>query len=148
MSIPHQSEIEAILAEGHDMTVATLLPDGGPHATTVSFASDGLKVYFGCSSRSQKAQNLLRDPRVALTVNLAYRDWSQIRGISAQGRVRWLPREDAEAVGVLFARKFSELAHYVPTADEDLALFEVTLEAVSLLNYAKGFGHVDHVRAA
>lgn len=142
-----QADIAAILAEGQDMTVASLFPDGAPHASTVSYASDGLKIYFGCSPASQKAQNLTRDGRVAVTVNLPYRDWGEIRGLSLQGRARRLPAgPEADQAGLLFLQKFSEIAQYVSTEGGDLALFEITPQTVSVLDYRQGFGHVAHAR--
>ena len=81
-----ETEVRAILEAGQDMTVATLMPDGAPHAVVVSYASEGLAIYFGCAPDSQKARNLARDPRVAATVTLPYRDWGEIRGLSIAGR--------------------------------------------------------------
>ncbi len=43
--------------------------------------------------------------------------------------------------------KFSEVAQYIATGDADLALFEVSFDAVGLLDYRQGFGHVEHVDA-
>jgi len=141
------AEIEAILAEGQDMTVATLLPDGAPHATTVSYASDGQRIYFGCSPSSRKADNLARDDRVALTITLPYRDWSEIRGLSVMGRARRVESGSAaDAVALLFAQKFSEIAQYVSGAGGDIALFEVTPSTIAVLDYRRGFGHVTHTQ--
>jgi hypothetical protein len=140
-------DILAILAEGQDMAVATTLPDGAPHAVTVSYASEGLAIYFGCSPASQKACNLARDDRLAITVTLPYRDWSQIRGLSLTGRARPVAAGTAQArVAGLFAAKFNEIAQYVSDVGDDLALFEVTPEIIGVLDYGKGFGHVEHVR--
>jgi len=139
------AEIEAILAEGQDMTVATLLADGAPHATTVSYASDGRTIYFGCSPASQKAENLARDDRVALTITLPYRDWSEIRGLSLLGRARRIAAGPAaDAVALLFLGKFPEVAQYVSGPPGDIAFFEVTASAIGVLDYRQGFGHVTH----
>jgi len=141
------AEIEAILAEGQDMTVATLLADGAPHATTVSYASAGQTIYFGCSPTSRKAENLARDDRVALTITLPYRDWSEIRGLSVLGRARRIATGTAaDAVALLFAQKFSEIAQYVSGAGEDIALFDVTPSAIVVLDYRRGFGHTTHTQ--
>jgi hypothetical protein len=142
------SDILAVLAEGQDMAVATTFADGSPHVVTVSYVSEGLALYFGCSPASQKARNLARDDRVAVTITLPYRDWSQIRGLSLCGRAGPVQPGLAQArVAALFAAKFSEIAQYVAGVDgDDLALFEVTPEVVSVLDYRKGFGHVEHVR--
>ena len=146
MSQPLEADILAVLAEGRDLTLATLEPDGAPHAVVVSYASDGLTIYFGCSPASRKARNLAGDERVALTITLPYRDWGEIRGLSIRGRARAVPPGEAQdRVGLLFAQKFSEIAQYV-TGDADLALFAVTPEAIGVLDYRRGFGHVTQVR--
>ena len=53
-----REEILSVLKGASDMTIATIRPDGYPQATTVSYVSDGLTIYFGCAARSQKAQNV------------------------------------------------------------------------------------------
>jgi PPOX class probable F420-dependent enzyme len=140
------AEIAAILAEGKDLTVATLRPDGAPQATVVSYASDGVDIYFGCGAGSQKARNLTRDGRVAMTVTLPYRDWAEIRGLSVAGTAQRLTDPDELGrVGLLFLQKFPEAAQYVDAPDAELAMFKVTPRVVSILDYAKGFGHTELV---
>jgi len=65
-------DIISILDSANDMTIATVREDGYPQATTVSYVNDGLTIYFGCAAASQKAGNIARNPKVALTVNLPY----------------------------------------------------------------------------
>lgn len=139
-------EIAAILAEGQDMTIATVRPDGWPQATTVSYASAGTTVYFGCGAASQKARNLAANDRVSLTVNLPYKDWSQIRGLSLSGRAsRIQDAEELGRVGVLFMEKFPELAQYIDTPPDEMAMFRIDPEVASVLDYGKGFGHAELV---
>lgn len=145
-------EIVAILREGKDLTIATLMPDGAPQATTVSYASDGTAVYFGCGAASRKAQNLAADPRVAATVNLPYQDWMQIRGLSFSGRAERLTGpDDISHASLLFLEKFPEVAQYAAPADAsgapaDIVFFRIRLEMVSILDYRQGFGHTEMVR--
>lgn len=144
----HEAEILAVLAEGVDLTLATLMPDGAPHATTVSYASEGIAIYFGCAPTSQKARSLARDDRVAVTITLPYKDWSEIRGLSARGRAqRIAPGADMMRAAGAFLRKFSEVANYVRSSDE-IALFKLDLTHVAILDYRQGFGHVDYVQSA
>jgi nitroimidazol reductase NimA-like FMN-containing flavoprotein (pyridoxamine 5'-phosphate oxidase superfamily) len=49
-----REEILSVLKDASDMTIATIRPDGYPHATTVSYVSDGLTIYFGCAAESRK----------------------------------------------------------------------------------------------
>jgi nitroimidazol reductase NimA-like FMN-containing flavoprotein (pyridoxamine 5'-phosphate oxidase superfamily) len=140
-------EMASILLEGKDMTLATLQPDGAPQATTVSYATDGEVIFFGCGETSRKAQNLARDHRVSVTITLPYQDWAQIRGLSLSGRARQLDDGDEIArASVLFMAKYPEIAQYVSAPGGELALFRVEPEIVSILDYRKGFGHTDLLR--
>jgi nitroimidazol reductase NimA-like FMN-containing flavoprotein (pyridoxamine 5'-phosphate oxidase superfamily) len=147
-----KDEIAAILKEGKDLTLATLMPDGAPQATTVSYASDGLTIYFGCGAASRKAQNLARDGRVAATVNLPYADWMQIRGLALSGRAQRLTDSDEiERGSLLFLEKFPEVAQFAAEGDaaapdSGIVFFRIVPEMVSILDYRKGFGHTEQVR--
>jgi general stress protein 26 len=140
-----RDEILAIMDGANDMTLATIRADGYPQATTVSYAHDGLTLYFGCAGDSQKARNLAHEDRVSLTINLRYANWGEIRGLSMGGRATRIsdPRE-MERVGQLLVRKFPEgIAEYASDGFEGIALFRVTPEVISVLDYRKGFGHTD-----
>lgn len=142
-------EILTILDIGQDLSLATLRDDGGPQATTVSYVSDGLSIYFGCWAGSQKAHNLTRDPRVALTIGLPYGNWNEIRGLSMSGSAaRLSDPEQMLAVGRLFTAKFPQLEGSFALGGVEMALFCITPLVISVLDYRKGFGHVDHVDAA
>jgi uncharacterized protein YhbP (UPF0306 family) len=142
-----RNEILSILGNANDMTLATVRPDGYPQATAVSYAHEGLAVYFGCSEHSQKAQNLARNPKVSFTVNLPYATWSDIRGLSAGGRAHRLTNpQDIEQAGHLLLRKFPEgVAEYAPSGLEGIVLFRIVPEVISVLDYRKGFGHTDRL---
>lgn len=142
-----RQDVVEVLAEGRDMTIATIRPDGFPQATTVSYASDGADLYFGCGQGSQKARNLALDGRVSLTVSLPYKDWGQIRGLSLAGDAERVTGErELWRVAELFAKKFPEVAQYAMDAGE-VAFFRVRPRVVSLLDYRKGFGHTDLLTA-
>jgi nitroimidazol reductase NimA-like FMN-containing flavoprotein (pyridoxamine 5'-phosphate oxidase superfamily) len=145
-----EHDIRAVIYEGQDLTLATLRPDGWPQATTVSYASDGLAIYFGCSDRSQKAQNLARDDRISAVIDLPYRHWNEIRGLSVGGRAVRVtdPAEQARA-GALFLKKFAgEIEQYVQGDGAGLAMFRIAPVVFALLDYRQGFGHHEVVAAA
>jgi nitroimidazol reductase NimA-like FMN-containing flavoprotein (pyridoxamine 5'-phosphate oxidase superfamily) len=142
-----KQEIISILDDVNDMTIATVREDGYPQATTVSYVNDGLMIYFGCAANSQKVKNLARDSKVSLTVNLPYTSWNDIRGLSIGGRAERLTnaREVDRAAQLMF-EKFPQIARYAPAELEDIVLFRVTPEVISVLDYRKGFGHTDLVK--
>lgn len=141
-------EILAILTGANDMTLATIRSDGYPQATTVSYANDGLTLYFGCASDSQKAQNLARNGKVSLTINLPYANWGEIRGVSMGGRAsRVVDPKEGERAGRLLLRKFPEgIAEYASDGMQGVVLFRVTPEVISVLDYRKGFGHTEYMQ--
>ena len=48
--------------------LATVLPDGSPHATPVYVGAHGDHIVFFTGPGTRKARNLRRDPRVALSI--------------------------------------------------------------------------------
>ena len=135
-----------ILSKQTDKTIATVREDHYPQATTVSYVNDGPDIYFGCSTRSQKARNITRHNKVSLTVTPAYTDWNSIRGLSIGGLAeRVTAPSQITMVEALFFRKFPFVIQYAPGDRGDLALHRIVPKVFSVLDYTKGFGHTDHV---
>lgn len=145
-----RQDVLSIPQGARDLTLATLRPDGYPQATTVSYANEGLNVYFGCSPASQKAQNLAHDDRVALAVTLPYEDWSQIRGLSISGRAQRLnDAAEKDIAGQLLLQKFPQgIAEYASGNAEDVAFFRIKPEFISVFDYTKGYGHTELAKAS
>ena len=138
--------IKTILANGKDMTIATIREDGFPQTTTVSYVSDGTTIYFGCDPNSQKARNIARNGKVSLTVNLDYTDWNEIKGLSMGAMAEQITDADEmKLMGDLMLKKFPQVSEFVSDNLGELALFRVTPTVVSVLDYSKGFGHTDQV---
>jgi len=49
-------------------TLMTIMPDGGPHASVVWRLWEKPYIYFVTDPKSRKGLNMLRDPRVAMTM--------------------------------------------------------------------------------
>jgi nitroimidazol reductase NimA-like FMN-containing flavoprotein (pyridoxamine 5'-phosphate oxidase superfamily) len=144
-----RSKILALLDEHRIMTIATLRPDGWPQATTVGYVSEGLTLWFLCGLDSQKAANLARDDRVSLTIDHDTPDVMSITGLSMAARAAPVTdRAEAEKVLSLMPQKYPEqtipLPGPMPTPDE-VRIFRVTPTVISVLDYSKGFGHIDLV---
>jgi general stress protein 26 len=134
-----RQEILSILQGANDMTIATAREDGYPHATTVSYVSDGLAIYFGCAAESQKSINIARSCKVSLTVNLPYSSWDEIRRVSIGGRAaRVTDPKEMDRVGELMLRKFPQITQYASTGMQGIILLRITPEIISVLDYRKG----------
>jgi nitroimidazol reductase NimA-like FMN-containing flavoprotein (pyridoxamine 5'-phosphate oxidase superfamily) len=137
------------LLDGHRiMSLATLRPDGWPQATTVGYVSEGLSLYFMCGRDSQKARNLAADDRVSLTIDRDTSDPMAIQGLSMAGRARRVTDPEAIRRAMLdgMLKKYPEYAAMTQAIDlAQVAVFQVEPQVVSVLDYAKGFGHADLV---
>ena len=144
-----RNKILALLDQHRIMTIATLRPDGWPQATTVGNANKGLTLYFLCGPDSQKAANLARDDRVSLTIDHDTPQVMEIAGLSMAARAQ-LGTDPAEAEKALrlLMLKYPQQQDAIPLpmpTPADVRIFRVTPTVISVLDYAKGFGHTDLV---
>ena len=62
-------EVRKLLAEGANFAhLATVMPDGSPHAVPVWVTVEGDRIAFFTQPGSQKAQHLEREPRIAISI--------------------------------------------------------------------------------
>ena len=109
-------QVGAYLGGHHVMTLATH-GAGGPWAAAVFYVSDGYTLYFLSSPRSRHARDVAAEPRVAATVQEDYAEWSQIRGVQLEGRVRELAGDEAERARVERAMQLVHRVGFVQLAD-------------------------------
>jgi nitroimidazol reductase NimA-like FMN-containing flavoprotein (pyridoxamine 5'-phosphate oxidase superfamily) len=139
------------LLEGHRiMTIATLRPDGWPQATTVGYVYEGLTLWFLCGLESQKARNLARDDRVSITIDHDTPDMMSITGLSMAARAhRVTDRAEAAKVLAMLPLRYPDAppatAELKMPEPEEVALFRVVPEVISVIDYTKGFAHTDLV---
>ena len=145
-----KQKILALLDSHRIMTIATLRPDGWPQATTVGYANEGMTLWFLCGLESQKARNLARDDRVSITIDHDTPDIMSITGLSMAARAhRVTDRSEAEKALKLLPLKYPDAppatAQMKMPGPDDVALYRVVPEVVSVLDYTKGFAHTDLV---
>ena len=145
-----RQKILELLGAHRIMTIATLRPDGWPQATTVGYVNEGMTLWFLCGLDSQKANNLARDNRVSITIDHDTPDLMAITGLSMAARAhRVTDRREAEKVLRLLPLKYADAppstaSMKMPSPDE-VALFRLEPEVISVLDYSKGFAHTDLV---
>ena len=141
-----KTQILGIMDAHRIMTVATLRPDGWPQATTVGYAHEGLTLYFLCGLDSQKANNLACDNRVSITIDHDEPQVMKITGLSMAGRARRVDdvQEAQRIMDLLIARypQQSQSPGELPPVSA-VAIFRVDPVVISVLDYAKGFGHTE-----
>jgi len=145
-----KQKIQALFDAHRIMTIATLRPDGWPQATTVGYVNEGLTLWFLCGLESQKARNIAHDNRVSITIDHDTPDIMSITGLSMAARAhRVSGRVEAEKVLRMLPLKYpdappSRAQMKMPTPEE-VALYRVFPEVISVLDYTMGFAHTDLV---
>tara|TARA_R110000772_G_scaffold11226_8_gene35330 strand:- start:2897 stop:3343 length:447 start_codon:yes stop_codon:yes gene_type:complete len=146
MNEAQRDQLLSIIENVNDMTIATVRDDGFPQATTVSFVSDGLKIYFATSADSQKARNIEKNDKVSITLDCPYGSWEEIRSLSAAGHaVAVDDPDDIEKIWALMLKKFPQAAGYETIVDTAVTIFRIDPVIFSLLDYSKEFGHTELV---
>jgi PPOX class probable F420-dependent enzyme len=143
-----KKKILSLLDGHHTMRIATIRPDGWPQVTTVGYANEGFSIYFLCGPDSQKAANLARDNRVSLAIDDDTPQVMEITGLSIAARAEVVhdTAEAARVMGLLFARYPEQKSMPGPLpAPKDVCIVRLKPTVISLLDYAKGFGHTDLV---
>ena len=104
-----KQRVLSYLETHNTMTLGTCSGDV-PWAATVFYASDDLRLYFFSVPDSRHCQNLVANPRVAVTVQEDYHDWRRIKGIQLEGTAILVDSmiEKAKAMAI-YARKYPEV---------------------------------------
>ncbi len=89
------------------VTCASIGPDGRPHLMPLWFVPDGVTLLAWTYAASQKAKNLLRDPRATLQIE-AGDSYEELRGVMFEADVEliWEPEEVA-AIGLRLALRYA-----------------------------------------
>jgi general stress protein 26 len=129
------------LEHHHVMTLATIRPDGFPQATTVNYVHDDLTLYFAAGAASQKAGNIKLNNKVSAAIASEAQNIFELRGLSLSGLAeRIVDEQEAQRWSLALFRTLPQSRRLVPADPKDLAVFAITPVAISLIDYASGFG--------
>jgi PPOX class probable F420-dependent enzyme len=88
-------EIARFLEEQRVANIATIGPNGMPHLVAMWYALVDGQVWFETKGKSQKVQNLRRDPRISCLVEAGH-TYDTLRGVELEGTAEIV--EDPERI--------------------------------------------------
>ncbi len=103
-----EHELAEFLDTNMKVQVATNGPDGHPHLTTLFYVMVDGQMFFWTYGKSQKIQNLRRDPRITCLVEDGV-DYFELRGATIFGTARLV--EDYDQLVDLGGRVATVMAH-------------------------------------
>ncbi len=137
-------QLRAFLADHTTMTLATVGPDGTPHATDVYYAETGdLELYFVSIPGSRHARNLAYDPRIAATVHADSTRWRDIRGVQLEGACSRVTDEERVSAWARYAAKFSFMLADTALAGalQKVDMYRVPPHWLRWIDNTMGLGH-------
>jgi nitroimidazol reductase NimA-like FMN-containing flavoprotein (pyridoxamine 5'-phosphate oxidase superfamily) len=139
-----KTKIADYLAGHPYLRLATVTSEGSPQVHTVGYVSEGAVVYFVTDKKSRKAENIMKNPAVAYTVDENYEDVMVIQGIQMEGKASVISAAaEAERLFGLMARKFPGIEAMPP--NPDMVFFKIEPTTGYFLDNTVSFGHRDIV---
>jgi PPOX class probable F420-dependent enzyme len=77
-------EVTAFVEQSRTVTMATNGPTGHPHLVAMWYGVIDGKIYFETKAKSQKVQNLKRDPKITCMIESGI-TYDQLRGVAIEG---------------------------------------------------------------
>ncbi|MGB2799018.1 MAG: pyridoxamine 5'-phosphate oxidase family protein [Dehalococcoidia bacterium] len=143
MSVDLKDQIVEYIEKCRFCAIATASTEGEPSISTVFFKNIGASVYFNTGRETQKVQNIMENPRVAIAmqeagyVPEADRD---IKGIQYIGKAEILSDANIDEVPPAVMSRHRAFNSVKP---DNSVIIKVTPVRIYQIDYARGFRHRD-----
>jgi PPOX class probable F420-dependent enzyme len=101
-------EVARFLAECPNATVISINPNGIPLPAPVWFANKGADIFFRTMRKTQKAKNLMRDPRCVVQVEAGTK-YVELRAVIVTGTAQEASAEEAAWFEAQMDQKYADL---------------------------------------
>ena len=130
-----------LLSRHNIMTLATIRPDGFPQATFVYYVNQDFTLYFATDPTSQKAGNINLSNKVSVTIAGQTENASKLKALSLSGIAAKItdPMRLHDLQTSLF-KAVPRAKRFAPADAGQLAVYSITPIAISLVDYAAGYG--------
>ena len=137
-----EKRIEEYLKTHSFCSLATI-EGNRPNASTVEYVNRGIEIIIVSFMNSQKVKNLVKNPRVALTINSEKYPSRDYHGLQYYGKAE-LVADEKEIFDIksLFFDKYmtKETRHW---NKEKVGFYVIKPERIDMIDYRAKFGHKD-----
>lgn len=139
-----EQKVVDILGQHRVMAIATVRPDGWPQTTIVSYANDGLLIYFLISRLGQKFANLARNDHVSIAIGSDFEDPHDLRGLSIAAYATEVRDEGQRRHAYHLLKLRRPVLATLPEPDfRRAALMRARCSIITVSDYSQGLGHAD-----
>jgi general stress protein 26 len=139
-----KDKINQYLANHFYLNLATVSPQGSPMAHTMAYVTKDSVVYLATNKNTRKVQNIMKNPKVAYTVDDDDPDWFDMQALQVEGKASIITDEKVlREIGEIMVAKFPVVADM--PADPDSIMIKIEPEVIYYLDYSIEFGHREKV---
>lgn len=109
MSIEVPNDVLDFIASQKTLTIATVGPDGKPHAATLLYVNEGATLFIWTHSGTTTAQHIGEGGTVGFAVDAYSDDQRQTKGLQGSGDASAATGEDLARAADLFGQKYPNL---------------------------------------
>ena len=142
MNMDDENLIEAVreYMKDHNICTIAMADQGTPIAVTMYYVSHDLHLFVSTTPDSHKVSILKANPKISVTIDEDYDDWSEIKGIQLFGRASIASENIHSKLNDSFSKKFPILAEYGGIPRKHIYI-EIIPEKISYLDFTKEFGN-------
>ncbi len=136
-----KTKILDLLDAGQLLAIATQRPDGYPQTTYVNYVHEGLTLYFATDKRAQKIGNIHLNAKVSGAIAIETQNYYRLKEISFSGTATQVHDKGlADEIVLKLFRRTPQSRRFVPEDKASLAVVRIAPVAISIVDYAQGFG--------
>ncbi len=144
------NHLRAFLQAHNTLTLATVGPDGRPHACALFYATDdALTLYFLSDPNTAHARHIGSGAAVAATIEANNQDWRSIRGVQLHGFARPCnPGEEERKASAVYAARFPFIGRAESLAGPlaRARYYQITPSWIRFIDNTRGFGFKEEWR--
>ncbi|PSH03420.1 MAG: hypothetical protein CXZ00_12325 [Acidobacteria bacterium] len=133
--------IRDLLLNESTVTLATISGDGFAHAAPLYYVSDGLRIFWFSSAKSDHSIHLELNDRVSACVYRSSQGWKEIRGVQMRGVARLVTSKSArQEITSAYIERF-KLGNMFRVAISQSNLYEFSPSWIRYLDNSRYFGY-------
>lgn len=140
-TLPHLADF---LAAHNTLCLATVGPEGRPHAAAVFYAAGpDLTLYFLSDPTTRHAQHIGTGAWVAATIEANNQDWRSIRGLQIHGLAAPCAGDEVIVARRIYGERFPFIAsaQTLAVALARARYYRLVPSWIRLIDNTRGFGH-------
>ena len=136
----------------HNVATIATCCGGDPWAAALFYVNDRYTLYFLSSPTSRHCLDLVKNPRVAVTIQEDYSDWLEIKGVQIEGVASEISGAEEEKARRLYGQKYpvvgllAQAPAAIVKALAKVRWYKIVPERLYFIDNSFGLGNRDEIK--